>query len=305
MTSRVRGSAHRSLTAAFLAGMTAILAAACNTPAASRPSDPRAIAVDAVAATAAVTTLRLHIEVATTTAAAGNQAAGRTSVTVDADVDLPTRQFAGSAAMQMAPMQGGIGGPLRQVSDVIVTSTATFDRDSSTGRWRKFPTNPGGGFCGGPTNAEIAAAVAKIVADPSTRFEAGEAASCTLGTCDRVIVRVPGASLGVALGALFGVPVDQALGQAAIPDVDVDVLVDQATSIISEVRAGFTTQGTTVQILLALSNPGQPVQIVPPPPALTDDFGANGGFDRPVPVETTLEEVGATLPPSDPESPEP
>jgi hypothetical protein len=292
---------------AWLAAMliAALALAACGdgkggTP---RPTDPRQILVNAIGATAALPTLRLHAEVVANVGGLVGQGNGIT-IGFDADIDLATRQFAGRSTTQMPQNLGGNGVAMQQVSDMIVTSTATFNRDSQTGRWSKFPM---GGLGGGPTNAQVATMIANLLSNPAVTFELLEASSCTLGTCDHLLAHIDGQTLGAALGPLLGVPLDQA-SQQQIPSFNVDVMVDQASSVVSELRTEISMQGTSARILVSVSNPGQPVQIAPPPAALTDDFGANfqnigGGAIGPDP--TILEVVGNELPTDEPAFPEP
>jgi hypothetical protein len=235
----------------------------------------------------------------------GGQANGVMSMAVDADVDLANRQLAGRSTTQMPAGLGGNNGfAAPQIQDMIVTGNASFNRDSRTGRWSKFPT----GFGGGPTNVQIATMITNLLSNPAVTFELREASPCTLGTCDHVVAHIDGATLAVALGPLLGMPADAGM-QAAIPDFDIDVLVDQASSVISELRTAVSVPGSATQILVTVSNPGQPVQIAPPPAAITDDFGMNGGFDGGgvAPVPTSMPEPamsdGEALPPSAVESP--
>jgi hypothetical protein len=269
-----------------------------------RPTDPRQILVNAIGATAALSTLRLHAEVVANVGAIVGQGNAAMTMGFDADVDLATRQFAGRSTTQVPPNLGGNGVAFQQVSDIIVTTTATFNRDSQTGRWQKFPRGMGGGRAGGPTNAQIASMIASLASNPSITFELLDAASCTLGTCDHVLAHIDGQTLAAALGPLLGVPLDQA-SQQQIPSFNVDVLVDQATSVVSELRTEISMQGTSARILVSVSNPGQPVQIAPPPPALTDDFGANFGGGGIGPAPTILETVGDEVPTEEPAFAEP
>jgi hypothetical protein len=269
-----------------------------------RPTDPRQILVNAIGATAALSTLRLHAEVVANVGAIVGQGNAAMTMGFDADVDLATRQFAGRSTTQVPPNLGGNGVAFQQVSDIIVTTTATFNRDSQTGRWLKFPMGMGGGRGAGPTHAQIASMIASLASNPSITFELLDAASCTLGTCDHVLAHIDGQTLAAALGPLLGVPLDQA-SQQQIPSFNVDVLVDQATSVVSELRTEISMQGTSARILVSVSNPGQPVQIAPPPPALTDDFGANFGGGGIGPAPTILETVGDEVPTEEPAFAEP
>ena len=286
MTDGTRSAALHRLGAVLIAS--ALVLAACGSAGTPRPTDPRKILIDAVGATAALPTLRLHGEIAANSGAIGGQANAMT-IALDANVDLATRQFAARATTQM-PQNLGVG--VQQVSEVIMTTTASFNRDTRTGRWSKFPTGPGGGLGGGPTNPQIAAMIASLLSNPSTTLELGEAAPCTLGTCDRVVAHIDGQTLGAALSQLLGVSIDASSG-LTIPNFDIEVLVDQSSSVISEMRTQMSLAGTSMRILLTISNPGQPIQIAPPPAAITDDFGANFGGGGIGPAPTPVESVGA------------
>ena len=258
------------------------------------------ILANAIAATAALPTLRMHAEIAATAPAMLGAGAngGAVKVTIDADIDLATRQV----VARTTASGGGNGGVAQdQVSEMVVTRAASFTRNGQTGRWSKFPSN----LAAGPTNVQIATMVSNLLSNPAMSAELAEAGSCTLGTCDHVIVHIDGATLGSAIATLNGVPVDAA-NQAMFPSFDVDVLVDQATSVISELRTSINAAGMTEQVLVQVSNPGQPVQIAAPPAALTDDFGVDLGADfdgsgiaTPMPIapaeSAILEEVGNEL----------
>lgn len=276
-----------------------------------RPTDPRMILSNAITATAALPSVRLHAEVAANVGAlVGRPGNAAMKATMDADVDLATRQFVGHVTSSM-PGDLANGVPAQQqVSDAIVTQAASYNRDSRTGRWSKFPSN----FAGGPTNAQVATMITNLLSNPAMTFELQDAAPCSLGTCDHVVAHIDGPSLGAALGPLLGAPANAGIGMA-IPNFDIDVLVDQVTSVISELRTGLSMGGTSEQILLTTSNPGQPVQIVPPPAALTDDFGANfgggdgGQFETPSPLtpeeSAILDQVGSELESAMPDGPAP
>jgi hypothetical protein len=269
---RVRPS-HRRWVAAIVPLALVLAACGSGNSGPPRPTDPRQIVVNAIAATAALPALRLHVELAADMGPMTGKANAVMRMAMDADVDLATRQFAGRATTQNPQGLGGNAGlPVQQVSDTIVTTTASYNRDSQTGRWSKFPS----GMVGGPTNAQIATMLTNLLSNPAISLELLEASPCTLGTCDHVVAHIDGQTLGAALGPLLGMQIDASSG-AAIPNFDIDVRVDQATSVISELRTQIAMGGSSEQILVTISNPGQPVQIVPPPPAITDDFGANFG----------------------------
>ena len=301
--SRSRRRTGGLLAAAALAG-TILVACGPGTGAGTpRPTDPRVILSNAITATAALPSFRLHGElVASVGALLGGPNNATMTGALDADVDLATRQFAGRVTSTMPANLGGNGGAAqRQVADIILTRDAAFSRDSQTGRWTKSSSGLGNG---GPTNAEVATMISNLLSNPAMTFELQDATPCTLGTCDHVIAHIDGQTLANAIGALSGAPAG-ANAAGLVPDFDVDVRVDQASGVISELRTSIAMAGTSEQILVTLSNPGEPVQIAAPPAALVDDFsngfnGGGGGGVGPVPTigpaeSMILDEVGNEL----------
>ena len=269
----MRTAAGRRFGAGALLLAGSLAAAACTTGSGSpRPTDPRQILVSAIGVTAALPTVRLHGELIADMGPAAGVARARVTGSADAAVDLVGRQLTMHATTSMPTGANNVQAA-PQVSDIILTRTAVFNRDAQTGRWRKNATS---GFAGGPTNAQLATMLANLMSNPAITFELGEAGPCSLGTCDHVVAHIDGATLAPALGPLLGVPLDSASSQS-IPSFDVDVRVDQATSVISEVRTTISSGGATEQLFLSVSDPGGPIQIAPPPPALVDDFTNNFG----------------------------
>lgn len=282
MAVRSGGVVLRVVAAGAVAG--SLLLAACGSPASPRPTDPRAILSQAATGTAALPSVRLHLELQVQMAGFGGGAAMRFSTTVDADVDLATRQLAGRSTSQAPNLADPAATP--QVTEVIITQAATFSRNPDTGRWIKIPSN---GFAVGATNAQIAAMVVNLISDPAVSLELAEAGPCTLGTCDHVLARLDGPAFAKAMGPLLGMPPE---AEAQLPNIDLDLLVDQATSVLSEARTALSMDGSTVRLWIALSNPGAPVQVVPPPAGLIDDLNLGGfGPPQPVPAETAAPEL--------------
>jgi hypothetical protein len=285
MGSPRRAARRRAAVALAAALAIPILAAGCSDAARSpRPTDPHVIVADAVKATAALPSVRLHLEMVSTIAggAFGGNPAMRTSAVIDADVDLATRQLAGRTTSSITGGGAMFPGQGAQTADVIVTANATFVRQGAD-KWTKTSA---AGIQIGPSNAAIATAIVGLLDDPRVMYDLAEGVDCSLGTCDHVIVHVNGAAAFAAVAALTGMPNDPA-GAAGIPNVDLDVRVAQSSSVISEIRFGFSMGGQSTQVLVSLTNPGEPVQIVAPPPGLVDD--TTGG------VDTILETVGNEL----------
>jgi hypothetical protein len=264
------------------------VAAACGIGSNSaRPTDPREILDDAIPATATLPTARIHAQL---DANVGGQfgANQNATITLDLDVNLETRELAGRAVTQMPANLGG-GGPNQHTSEMIVTQTATFSRNDGIGHWTKFSSN---GLQGGPTNEQIAQLIANLLSNPAVELELADASACSLGTCDHVIVHVNGQGIAAALGPMLGMPID-ASTRTQIPNFDIDVLVDQATSVVSELRTEAGIQGTSGRLQLVLSNPGVPFKIALPAADQIDDVDFGGGLGGGTVIGTVGGEVPA------------
>jgi len=264
------GWASRVRAIALSAALCAVIIG-CDSGTSARPTDPREILANGIRTTAALPTLRLHAELGTDMGRAGGQLGnGKVTIAFDADLDLAGRQLAGRTTVQVPAGLGG--GPLgNQVTDLIVTRDTSFQRQGpapvGAGHWTKMA----GGLGGGPTNAAVANALLQLLADPANLLELRGSATCSLGTCDDIAVRVDGGAMGRTLIPLLGPP------GAPIPSFNGEVLVDQATGVISEVRFAFATNGMQQTFLIQVSNPGAAVVIAPPPPDQVDDFGLGSG----------------------------
>jgi hypothetical protein len=284
----------------LLVGAALVLGAGCSTPAASvRPTEPRAIVVDAIRTTAALPGARIHIEAVV---GMGAQQAGEIRLSLDADVNLVSRELAGRTTTTFPQeLMGGMGPAAQQTVEFIVMRDGVFGRDPGTGRWTQASTE---GLPATPTTADLVAILEGIVGLPAMAFEGGATTDCSLGACDHVTVHVDGAALAGALGRLMNREPDDVLG-VDLPDFDLELLVDRSTSVLSELSGAATIQGTTIRLLARLTNAGEPIRIVPPPAALIDGGGIpgidGGGFGpAPTPIMTILPQV-----PSDTDSPTP
>jgi hypothetical protein len=273
--SRIASLARNGRRPAVGAALAMLLLVGC-TPAgpANLLTDPHEILVRAVRSTAALSYVRVHADMGMSMAGLGVGVGGDVRATLDADVHLADRTFAGRTTTQLPPGLGQ-GGNALQVSEFISLPNAQFSRNAGAGRWTKFSTG-GVGMPVGPTNAQIAAALEALVANPGVRLELGDAASCSLGTCYHVTATVDGDVAFQALAAAIGQPGGNSGG--VIPSLVFDLMIDQASGILSEVRFQTSIQGTALQIAATFSNPDVVVQNVAPPAGIVDDNDLNGGF---------------------------
>jgi len=239
-------------------------------------TDPREIIVTAIRTTAALSYVRIHADVKVSSIGGGVPAgAGDFQLVLDVDLDIRHGQRAGRITTK-GPAGLAENGPPGQRADVqefITMVDASYLRNAGAARWAKT-RDPNGDR--GPTNAQFAS-IEALVSNPGIKLELGEPVACSLGTCYHVVATAPGDIAVQAIGAALGSR-DISSG-VAMPPLAFDVLVDQATGLMSEVRFAATVQGTRNELALVFSNPDLVVQIVAPPPGLTDDGGDNtGGF---------------------------
>jgi hypothetical protein len=267
---------RRALAVAAMAAMV-VLAGCTPSGPTSLLTDPHEIVVRSVRATAGLSYARIHADLGMSMAAFGAGVGGNVRATLDADVDLAHRLMAGRTSTQLPPGFAQGGGNAAQVSEFISLPNAQFSRNAGAGRWTKVSMGGLGGPVG-PTNVQIAAALESLAGNAGVRLELGDAASCSLGTCYHVTATVDGKVAFLALAAAFGQPGGDS-GGVVIPPLVFELLIDQATGVLSEVRIQTSIQGTSVQVAATISNPDVVVQIVAPPPGIVDDVMDDFGQD--------------------------
>jgi hypothetical protein len=278
-----------------IASIALVFVAGCTpSPPGALLTDPHDILVKAIRSTAALSTVRIHADMAVSMAGLGVGGGGDMRMSLDADVDLVHRQMAGRATTQ-TPNLGGLGvpgGQPAQVAEFITLSGASFSRTGGSGRWTKISTGAVGPV--GPTNDQIAAMIENLLSNPSVKLDRADTASCSLGTCYHVIANLDGQAALQALAAAMGAPANTA--GIAIPPLTFDLMVDQATGVLSEIRFQTKLQGTSVQMLAVFSNPNADVTIVAPPAAIVDDINLNPAFGGGGGVVTMTPEPSAPEP---------
>jgi hypothetical protein len=253
----------------------ALAIAACGAGGPTRPSDPRELVIQAATATASLSSARLHLE-GRATNSDPNGPQGSVTVTIDGDVLLATRELAARATVVSGAAQPA------QVSDMIATGGFGYYRQGGAGSWYRTTLS----LDSGPTNAAIVDALLDLLRDPAVTYERRDAAECTLGTCDVVVVHVPGRALASRLAALLGMPLDERTA-SQVPTVDVEVRIAQSNLYVSELRTTIASGPVSVDVLAAVSDPGADLVIAPPPPAQIEGFGQDfggGGQATPAPA---------------------
>ena len=262
---------------AFVAAIAIVVIGCSPTPPARVLTDPHEILVSGIRTTAALSYIRIHADLKVSSIGGGGAVgAGDFQLVLDVDLDVRHGQRAGRIATK-GPAGMAENGPPGQRADVqefITMLDASYMRNGGAARWTR---TRGPNSDPGPTNAQFAS-IEALLANPGVKLELGDPVACSLGTCYHVVATAPGDIAVQAIAAAMGAG-DRSAG-VAMPPLAFDVLVDQTTGLISEVRFSATVQGTTNQVALLFSNPDLVVQIVAPPPGLTDDLDVNigGGF---------------------------
>jgi len=268
--------------AAVAAGIVLVVGGCTSTPPVRILTDPHEILVTAIRTTASLSYIRLHADFKVRPV---NVAGDRPNVqmSIDVDIDVTRRQRVGRVVSQAGGGPGGQAPEQPNVQEFITLVDASYSRTGGFGRWTKVTNDPNR-RPEGPTSAGFAA-IESLLAKPGVTLELREAASCSLGTCYHVIATVDDELALQAIGSAIGQPTG---GNQSLPPFAFDLLIDQATGLLSEVRFEVVADGTSNQLVAVFSNPNLVFQIGAPPPELVDVEGAgnDGGFGNPVPAAT-------------------
>jgi hypothetical protein len=261
---------------ALIAAIQVVLFGCSPAPPVGLLTDPHEILATSIRTTAALSYTRIHLDMRISSVVGDAPAgAGDFQMALDLDLDVRHGQWLGRITRKgpAGLAQNGPPGQRTDVQEIIATVNASYVRNAGAARWTKAGA-PGSG----PTSAGFAS-IEALLSNPGVKLELGEPAACSLGTCYHVVATAPGDVAVKAIGAALGSG-DGSNNEVVMPPLTFDVLVDQSTGLMSEVRFSATVQGTTNQVALLFSNPDLVVQIVAPPPGLTDDLDVNigGGF---------------------------
>lgn len=285
-------SARTRLPTLIAVGIAMVVSGCTPAPPVRILTDPREIIVTAIRTTASLSYVRLHADLQVSPV--GN-AAGEPSLrmSIDVDMDVTRRQRAGRVVTQTGGALGG-DAPEPNLQEFITIVDASYLRTGGAGRWTKHANDPNG-RSEGPTSAGFAA-IETLLSKPGVMLELREAVPCSLGTCYHVVATVDSELALEAIGSAIGQPTG---GNRAWPPFAFDLLIDQATGLLSEVRFEATFEGSSNQLAAVFSNPNLAFQIVAPPPELVDSegFGNNGGFGDPVPAATPAPQPQSEPPP--------
>lgn len=269
---------------ATLGSIALVVAIGCEAAPAPLPilTDPTAVLVAGLESTAALHGVHLRVEVAVDMPNGG----GTDSQTMEIDVDLDTRSFAGRSA---ANREDGTA----MTNDIIATGGMQYTRFEEDARWMAMPAV---GRAPVPPNGELVRLVAAILARDTVNVRLAEPVACSDSTCYHVVVDVDALAASELLVPIVnGGAGGPAEGNRPIAATSFDVFIDQPTRRLIAANTTFRFDGTAFRLAIVLSHHDLPVQIVPPPPGQVENAIDNiGGGAVPAPT---------AFPPSAAESP--
>jgi hypothetical protein len=261
--------------------LVAASAGACQPSAEALPrlDDPKEILEAAIRTTAELEFVHAKLEGATAAGGAAQQ------YTVEGDVDLAQREFHALAEM-------GAGG-ISQKAELLLVGTDMFLRvqdggfggPTADGRWQRQPLDGGDDPRNGiPASPAIAVALKALLADPGITTALEGMTECGDRQCYHVTISVdPEVTWRALNGGLIGGAPGNEIGppDPAVPQLEFDVKVDEATRNLVSVTTSIAVEGQTVDLAATLSNHDVEFDLLPPAPEQVLDDNTRGGFGVP------------------------
>jgi len=279
----------------------AVLLAACDSTAEALPrlDDPKEILEEALRTTAELEFVHARLK-------ADAEVAGETQgYTVDGDLNVAQREFHANVEME-----GGAG--VQQRAEILFVGTDMFMRtqDPTLGgtgddRWQRWPIDAGSDPRSGiPATPAIAVALRALLSDPGLTANLEGMETCGDRQCYHVTLTIaPDLTWRAINGALIGAPPGGELAPVdpAVPEITLDVLVDEATRQLTSLSTSVTAQGQSVDLTATLSNHDVEFDLLPPSPDQVVDSNVGGGTGAtPAPMApgVILDEVGNEVRPA-------
>ena len=197
---------------------------------------------------------------------------------------------------------------LQQRAEILLVGTDIFTRgqDPNLGggqddRWQRIPIDAGSDPRNGiPATPAIAVALRALLSDPGLTAKLEGMEACGDRQCYHVTLTVdPDLTWRAINGALVGAPPGGELGPVdpAVPEITLDVLVDEATRRLMSLSTSVTAQGQSVDLTATLSDHDVEFDLVPPPPDQVVETNVGGTGATPAPmapgvIVDELDEVG-------------
>ena len=229
----------------------AVVVAGCNPTAQAealpRLDDPKEILEEALRTTAELHFV--HAKVDASMNGEGGQVFGTQSATLEGDLDLGQREFHAVLAATGGDATG-------QQVEMVLVGTDMFTRtqggplgNESDGRWQRMPIDAGSDPRNGiPATPAIAVALKALLDDPGITSTLEGVEACGDRQCYHLTVKIaPDVTWRAANGGLFGGQPGAEIGppDPAIPEIALDVMVDEATRRLMSVSTTLAMQGVT------------------------------------------------------------
>ena len=224
--------------------------------------------------------------------------------TLDGDLNLAQREF--HAAVDL---EGGDG--MQQRAEILLVGTDMFTRAQDPtvapchdDRWQRIPIDAGSDPRNGiPATPAIAVALRALLSDPGLTAKLEGMETCGDRQCYHVTLTIaPDLTWRAINGALVGAPPGGELGPVdpAVPEITLDVLVDEATRRLVSLSTSIAVQGQSVDLTATLSDHDVEFDLVPPPPdqVVESNVGGTGATPAPMAPGVILDEVGNELEPA-------
>ncbi len=292
MNCRIPALLSRRSQATALAMTMAVILGACGASATpTPPPDPKAIL--AGGATALSTLKSVHVDVELSGTIQNPDSTSSTGpVTLDgtklsADIDIANSK--GTATLVTPPALGGINASVIVADNIYVKAPTLLNTD----KWSVIPSallsSLSGGALGSgilgspePTSSTGAAGLATLFAMSGVTVTSQGTESCADGTCNKVVITIPAATLQQAAGAAAAAnPM-----AGAVPGVgSLSSLGDATITVWTAVSSGRLNKLTfsasagsagTITVAVTLSNFDVPVTVTPPPADQTQPLSLGG-----------------------------
>ena len=273
----------------------AVVVASCNPTAEAealpRLDDPQEILEEALRTTAELDFVHAKVDASMT---GEGQVMGAQAATLEGDLDLGSREF-------HAALNATGGGAVGQQAEVLLVGTDMFTRtsggpfgDQTDGRWQRMPIDAGSDPRNGiPATPAIAVALKALLGEPGIKSTLEGMEDCGGGQCYHLTVTIaPEVTWNALNGGLFGGQPGAEVGppDPAVPEIVLDVMVDEATRRLMSVSTSLAVEGVTADLAATLSNHDVEFDLVPPNPDDVAQPNEGGGFGAPGVI---LEEVGS------------
>ena len=280
----------------------AVVVAGCNPTAEALPrlDDPQEILEEALRTTAELEFVHAKVDASMT--GEGGQVFGAQAATLEGDLDLAQREF----HALLSATGGDVAG---QQAELVLVGTDMFMRtqtgnpgDQADTRWQRMPidaaNDPRNGI---PATPAIAVALKALLGDPGITSTLEGMEACGDGQCYHVTVTIaPDVTWRAVNGALIGGQPGAEIGppDPAIPEIVLDVTVDEATRQLMSVSTTLSLQGVTADLAATFSNHDMAFDLVPPPADDVAQPDEGGGFSAPGVAPVVPQQAGPTPAPT-------